>query len=105
MQSTAKAKVGLPSVFLTNRKWNKPPVIQSIKYIAKTQLTLAENYETPSATHDNLTRREIQILNNLQKRTDIIIKKSDKDNKIVFETKENYIKDGLTHLADEEVYH
>ena len=57
------------------------------------------------ATHDNLTRREIQILNNLQKRADMIIKKSDKGNKIIFKTKENYIKDGLTHLADEEVYH
>lgn len=39
------------------------------------------------------------------KRDDIVIKKSDKGDTIVVETKDNYIKDGLTHLRDTNVYH
>ena len=46
-----------------------------------------------------------QTLNKLTKREDIVIKKSDKGDTIVVETKENYIKDGLDHLSDTNVYH
>jgi len=44
-------------------------------------------------------------LNLLEKRTDIVIRKSDKGDKITVETRERYISDGLNHLNNEEVYH
>ena len=44
-------------------------------------------------------------MKNLSKRTDIIIRKSDKGDTIVVETMHRYINDGLQHLSDEEVYH
>ena len=53
----------------------------------------------------NLNHQQRQTLNKLTKREDIVIKKSDKGDTIVVETKENYIKDGLYHLSDTNVYH
>ena len=54
---------------------------------------------------DNLTKAERQILNKLQHRKDIIIKKSDKGDKIVVETVDNYINDVLKHLSNTDIYH
>ena len=61
---------------------------------------------SPSKRHrSNLNHQQRQTLNNLTKREDIVIKKSDKGDTIVVETKENYIKDGLDHLSDANIYH
>jgi len=53
---------------------------------------------------DNLSNHQRQILNNLKKRKDIVIKKADKGDTIVVETIENYIKDGMTHLSNATYY-
>ena len=58
-----------------------------------------------STSHkDNLNPIQRRVLNNLKKRTDIIIKKADKGDTIVVETIENYTKDGLAHLSDPKYY-
>ena len=44
--------------------------------------------------------RAIQVLNNLKKRSDIIIKKADKGDTTVVETIENYTKDAMIHLSN-----
>ena len=76
---------------------------QYIKQTKESFLNELDNLNQNSK--DNLTNRECHILNKLQKRTDIVIKKSDEGGKIVVETTENYIKDGLKHLSDGEIYH
>ena len=43
-------------------------------------------------------------VNQLKKRTDIVIKKADKGDTIVVETIERYTTDGLKHLANQQVY-
>ena len=54
---------------------------------------------------DNLNKRQRSTLKALSKRTDIIIRESDKGDTIVVETIDRYISDGLSHLSDEEVHH
>jgi len=73
------------------------------KFIDKTKSYLSFG-EFPCKT-DNLTKKERKVLNSLIKRLDIIIKKSDKGDKIVMETVENYVKEALAHLDNENVYH
>ena len=76
------------------------------QYIKQTKESFSNELDNLNQnSKDNLTNRERHILNKLQKRTDIVIKKSDKGDKIVVETTENYIKDGLKHLSDGEIYH
>ena len=53
----------------------------------------------------NLNQKEMEVLHTLAKRRDIVIKSSDKVDKIVVETIENYIKDGLAHLENQDIYH
>ena len=43
-------------------------------------------------------------MKNFKRREDIVIKKSNKGDKIVVETREHYINDGLSHLLDKNVY-
>ena len=74
------------------------------KFIEATKLNLQQTDVTSFRTN-NLTNQESHTLNNLAKRTDIIIKKSDKGDKITVETVESYVRDGLKHLNNEEVYH
>ena len=73
------------------------------EYISHCKSSLTESSRLNNRK-DNLTNKERQILNSLKKRTDIVIKKADKGDTIVVETKENYIKDGLTHLSNEKYY-
>jgi len=72
-----------------------PTVIQ--EYITETEKLLLQNQNNSHIiyTKDNLTRSQRTTLNKLQKRTDIVIKKSDKGDKITVETKEHCIQDGL----------
>ena len=56
-------------------------------------------------TRDKLSRKQRTIFNKLQQRTDIVIKKSDKGDKITVETTQHYIQDGLNNLFDSNIYH
>jgi len=42
--------------------------------------------------------------NALKRRTDIVIKKANKDDTIVVETTDKYIEDGLKHLDNPDIY-
>lgn len=53
---------------------------------------------------DNLTRNERLALNNLSKRTDIVIDKADKGSAVVITNTADYIARGEAHLADKSTY-
>ena len=53
----------------------------------------------------NLNCKEMEVLHTLAERRDTVIKSSDKEDKIVMETIEKYIKDGLAHLENQDIYH
>ena len=87
-----------------------PPTITNNviqEYITETEKLLLQSQNNSHIIHtkDNLTRSQRTTLNKLQKRTDIVIKKSDKGDKITVETKEHYIQDGLKHLSGPKIYH
>jgi len=73
------------------------------QYITETEKILLQNRD--AINRNNLSRKQRTILNKLQHRTDIVIKKSDKGDKITVETTEHYIQDGLNHLSDTNIYH
>ncbi len=52
----------------------------------------------------NLPVEERIALKELQNDTDIVIKKADKGSCLVIENRDDYISDGLAHLADKEIY-
>ena len=62
------------------------------------------NATTVPVKQSNLNHKEMEVLHTLAKRRDIIIKSSDKGDKIVVETIENYIKDELAHLENQDIY-
>jgi len=49
-------------------------------------------------------KNERLALTNLAKRTDIVINKADKGCTIIVQDREQYVQDGLSHLANETVY-
>ncbi len=54
--------------------------------------------------YQNLTKLELQALRELATDDSLVIKNADKGSGIVVEDRENYIKDGLQHLSDEDIY-
>lgn len=52
----------------------------------------------------NLGRADKSALKSLAMDTTRVVKKADKGSKIVVEDKDNYVSDGLAHLADREIY-
>ena len=72
-------------------------------------MTLHDALETTSLNlkqtrQDNLTRNERLALNNLSKRTDIVINKADKGSTVVIINTADYIARGEAHLADKSIY-
>ena len=63
------------------------------------------NVRTVLVKQNNLNHKEMDVLHTLAKRSDVIIISSDKGNKIAVETIENYIKDGLGHLDNQDIFH
>jgi len=63
-----------------------------------------ETIQYTQTRSDNLTKNERLALTNLAKRTDIVINKADKGSTIVVQDREQYVQDGLSHLANETVY-
>ena len=57
-----------------------------------------------SAKHKPISQEDIDVLRQLTKRNDLIIKQSDKDKQFVIATKEMYIEKVNEMLADEETY-
>lgn len=57
-----------------------------------------------SPAHANMTREELKTIKQLQQDDRIVIKQADKGSCIVVENKEDYISDGLAHLADTDIY-
>jgi len=69
-----------------------------------TLLLELETIQYTQTRSDNLTKNERLALTNLAKRTDIVINKADKGSTIVVQDREQYVQDGLSHLANETVY-
>ena len=62
------------------------------------------HFSKPQTRQDNLTRNERIALNNLSKRTDIVIDKADKGSAVVIINTADYIARGEAHLADKSTY-
>ena len=58
----------------------------------------------PDPKKRNITPAEVKALKNLQRNTNIIVKRADKGSCVVIENKSDYIKNGLQHLQDIETY-
>lgn len=88
--------------FKPTSKWSPPKTNRVLeKYINLT------SKETPPLRHKlrkNLSPQEYVALHTLKKNKDIIINKADKGGKIVIVDTDRYLREGLQHLNDKDIY-
>ena len=89
--------------FKNPSNWSpKGPIqLESMITINTNQLS----YTTPCApTYQNLTKEERSAMAELSKNSDIVIKPADKGSAVVIQQKEDYIREGLRQLMDQNFY-
>ena len=91
-----------PTVNTTTTDNNLNTII--LRYQQLTLEAVEEAIDARTPIKNNLSIAERTTLNQLKKRTDIIIKKADKGDTIVVETMERYIEDGMKHLSNTNIY-
>ena len=92
-----------PHPFRKKSTWNPPPASPSIQAYLK-RVRAEVNSMQPLKIAQNLTPTQNKALKELSSDQTLIIKKADKGSGIVVEDREQYIKDGLDHLSDENIY-
>ena len=90
----------------SNKEWLPKNIHHSVKtFIEAVEHDLEkEQKEKKNDTKQNLTKDEIESLNNLKKREDIIITKADKGGAVVIINVEDYLKEAKRQLDDTEFY-
>ena len=89
-----------------NPEWLPKEIHHSVKtFIESMDRDLQkEPYETTQGKNPNLTKGEIQSMNNLKEREDIIITKADKGGAVVIMNVDDYLKEAKRQLNDTEFY-
>ncbi len=92
-----------PHPFRSKSQWDPPPASVEIEQYLNRVSEGLQNLTTLQVS-DNLSRAEHRALQSLSNNPDLVIKNADKGSGIVVEDRESYIKDGLAHLSDENIY-
>ena len=99
-QETEKYK---PPPFKPKSTWAPPQADPATElYLSSLPLKLSSLEKGPCL--QNLSRAEWRALSSLRKDSSLVIKKADKGSCLVVEDTREYIADGLTHLADTDIY-
>ena len=91
----------------SNEEWLPKDIHHSVKTFIEAvehDLETEEQKEAKNDRKQNLTKGEINSLNNLKKREDIIITKADKGGAVVIINVEDYLKEARRQLDDTEFY-
>ena len=83
---------------------NRPSIALNLENLIEQFKVEMDSIDYSQSKTDNLTIGERKALSALMKRTDIVINKADKGSTIVVLDRNQYIKDGLTHLSNENVH-
>ena len=91
------------SIFKPKRKWQPPRALTEIEaYLDRIDTDISLLDTVPS--HSNLSKDEHKALKELALDNTLAIKNADKGSGIVVEDVDSYIKDGLEHLSERNIY-
>ena len=89
--------------FKPKSTWQPPRASPEIEaYLQRVKTSI--NKISPSTVLPNLSKSEFKVLKELASDNTLVIKNADKGSGIVVEDRNNYIRDGLEHLADTNIY-
>lgn len=97
------APIEHPPPFRKKSTWMPPPAHPHIEeYLSTLPARISEIQAKPSS--NNLSAAERRTLRALARDQTLVIKNADKGSCIVVENREDYIRDGVTHLSDGRIY-